>query len=85
MPRRLRRYGPCILFSMNVAIRHRTTDEVIARYEVHKAGEGTPPPENEYFDAAWQRAVADGLVEADDRSLYEFQLQLPKTIYESSR
>ena len=69
---------------MNVAIVKRSTKEVVARYEVHKAGDGTPPPDDEYFDEAWQRAVNDRLVDARQRRSYDFQLQLPKTIYESS-
>lgn len=70
---------------MNIAIIERTTKDVIARYEIHKAGDGEPPPEERYFDDAWSRAVADGLVRADDRRAYEFQMQLPKTIYEASQ
>jgi hypothetical protein len=70
---------------MNVAIIKRTTQDVIARYEIHKAGDGEPPPDEEYFDDAWDKAVADRLVRAGDRHAYEFQLQLPKTIYEASQ
>ena len=69
---------------MNVAIVRRATNDVIARYEVHKAGNGSPPPDKEYFDEAWQRAVEDGLVDLNRRREYEFQLQPPKTLYESS-
>lgn len=69
---------------MNVAIVKRTTQDVIARYEIHRAGNGSPPPDDEYFDAAWERAVGDGLVDIRRRREYEFQLQRPKTIYESS-
>jgi hypothetical protein len=69
---------------MNVAIVRRGTKDVIARYEIHKAGNGTPPPDDEYFDAAWQRAVTDGLVDTHRRRDYDFLLQLPKTLYESS-
>ena len=70
---------------MNVAIIRRSTKKVIARYEVHKAGDGAPPQDEEYYDEAWHRAVTDRLVEAGDRRSYRFQLQLPKTIYEASR
>lgn len=70
---------------MNVAIIERTSQDVIARYEIHKAGDGQPPPDEEYFDDAWSRAVADRLVREHDRRAYEFQLQLPKTIYEASQ
>jgi hypothetical protein len=70
---------------MNVAIVKRLTHDVIARYEVHKAGDGPPPPDETYFDEAWQRAVTDRLVDPNDRPSYEFQLQLPKTLYEASR
>jgi hypothetical protein len=70
---------------MNVAIVKRETKDVIARYEVHKAGNGSPPPDDEYFDAAWQRAVDDGLVDMRRRRDYDFLLQLPKTLYEASQ
>jgi len=70
---------------MNVAIVKRATKDVIARYEVHRAGNGTPPPDDEYFDAAWQRAVDDGLVDLRRRRDYDFLLQLPKTLYEASQ
>jgi len=70
---------------MNVAIVNRSTHQVIARYEIHRAGDGPPPPDETYFDEAWQRATADGLVDPADRRSFEFQLQLPKTIYEASR
>lgn len=70
---------------MNVAIIKRTSQDVIARYEIHKAGDGAPPPDEEYFDDAWNKAVAERLVRAADRHAYEFQLQLPKTIYEASQ
>lgn len=70
---------------MNVAIIERTSQDVIARYEIHKAGDGDPPPDEAYFDAAWSRAVADRLVSENDRCAYTFQLQLPKTIYEASQ
>lgn len=70
---------------MNVAIVKRDTRDVIARYEVHKAGNGTPPPDDEYFDTAWDRAVEDGLVDLRRRRDYDFLLQRPKTIYEASQ
>ena len=70
---------------MNVAIIERATKDVIARYEIHKAGDGTPPPDDEYFDEAWQRAVSERLVDEGNRRGYDFQLQLPKTIYEASQ
>lgn len=70
---------------MNVIISHRVTNEVIARYEIHLAGENPSPADREYFDDAWQRVLADGLVESDDRTDYRFQLQRPKTLYESSQ
>lgn len=70
---------------MNVFIVKRATKEVIARYEVHKAGATkAPPPDEEYFETAWQRAVNDGLVEAPERRAYEFRMQPPKNLYESS-
>lgn len=69
---------------MNVAIMNRATHDVIARYEIHKAGNGTPPADDAYFDEAWDRAVADGLVESRQRRDYDFQLQPPKTLYEAS-
>jgi len=70
---------------MNVVIVNRVSHEVIARYEVHRAGGGPVPSDATYFEEAWQKAVADRLVEADDRRNYDFQLQRPKTIYEASR
>lgn len=69
---------------MNVAIVRRATNDVIARYEVHRAGNGSPPEDAEYFDEAWQRAVEDGLVDLHRRREYEFRLQRPETLYESS-
>ena len=69
---------------MNVAIVERATKGVIARYEIHKAGNGSPPPDDVYFDEAWQQAVEDGLVDLRRRRDYEFQMQRPKTLYESS-
>jgi hypothetical protein len=69
---------------MNVAIVRRATKDVVARYEVHRAGNGSPPPDSEYFDEAWQRAVEDGVVELNRRRDYDFQLQRPETLYESS-
>ncbi len=69
---------------MNVAILNRATRDVVARYEIHKAGNGTPPPDEAYFDDAWDRAVADGLVDLRRRRDYDFQLQRPKTLYEAS-
>jgi hypothetical protein len=69
---------------MNVAIVLRATNDVVARYEVHRAGNGSPPPDTEYFDEAWQRAVEDGVVDLHRRRDYDFRLQRPKTLYESS-
>ena len=63
---------------MNVTIVKRATRDVIAQYEVHKAGNGSPPPDDAYFDEAWERAVEDGLVELHRRSEYDFQLQRSK-------
>ena len=51
---------------MNGAIVRRATNDVVARYEVHRAGNGSPPPDAEYFDEAWQRAVEDGLIPPPD-------------------
>jgi hypothetical protein len=70
---------------MNVAIVKRMTHDVIARYEIHRAGNGSPPPDDEYFDAAWDRAIEDGLVDMRRRREYEFLLQRPKTLYEASQ
>ena len=42
---------------MNVAIVRRGTRDVVARYEIHRATNGSPPADGEYFDTAWQRAV----------------------------
>ena len=69
---------------MNVAIVKRGTGDVVARYEIHKAGNGAPPPDEEYFDSAWQRAAEDCLVDSKRRREYEFVMQRPKTLYESS-
>jgi hypothetical protein len=70
---------------MNVFITRRDDCKVIVRYEIHLAGEDTTPPEQAYFDEAWKRAVAEGLVDGGRRADYGFQLQLPTTIYEASR
>jgi hypothetical protein len=70
---------------MNVVINRRRDCKVIARYEIPLAGGERPPPDQAYFDGAWQRAVADGLVDGGDRAAYGFQLQLPTTLYESSQ
>ena len=69
---------------MNVAI-IRNDSEVVVRYEIHLAGDRMPPPKEAYFDSAWQRAIADGFVDGNDRDGYRFQLQLPTTLYESSQ
>jgi hypothetical protein len=70
---------------VNVVITNSTTDDPIARYEIHLRDESNrKPPDREYFDDAWTRAVADGLVEDASRANYRFQLQRPKTLYESS-
>lgn len=68
---------------MNVTI-IRNDSQVIVRYEIHLAGDKTPPPKEAYFEDAWQRAIADGFVDGCDRAGYRFQLQLPTTLYESS-
>jgi len=70
---------------MNVVINRRENRQVIVRYEIHLAGADTAPPKGAYFDEAWKRAVADGLVDGAHRADYGFQLQLPTTIYEASR
>jgi hypothetical protein len=69
---------------VNVIITDRATRETVARYEIHLAGDASPPPDGEYFDGAWEQAVADGLVEAGRRDASGFELQRPKTLYESS-
>jgi len=69
---------------MNVAIIRSTTKDVIARYEIHMAENGPPPSDDAYFDEAWQRAVRERLVDVQRRGEYDFQLQRPKTLYESS-
>ena len=70
--------------AVNVIISNGVTRKNVVRYEIHLAGGGPAPPEAKYFDDAWHRAVADGLVDANRRSDYTFQLQRPKTLYESS-
>ncbi len=70
--------------TVNVVITHSATDDPVARYEIHLASDDRKHPDREYFDNAWERAVADGLVEDADRDNYRFQLQRPKTLYESS-
>jgi hypothetical protein len=70
---------------MNVVINRREDCKVIVRYEIHLADGDSTPPEQAYFDEAWRRAVADGLVDGNRRTDYGFQLQLPTTIYEASR
>ena len=69
---------------MNVVIIDRKSREPVARYEIHLAGETDRPAEQRYFDDAWERAVSDRLVEGEQRAAYEFQLQRPKNLYESS-
>ncbi len=69
---------------MNVTIINRATSETVVRYEIHRADDGSVPPDAEYFDIAWERADSEGLVDSDRRSNYSFQLQRPKTLYESS-
>lgn len=69
---------------MNVVITNSATNDPVARYEVHLADRETKPADDEYFDDAWQRAVSDGLVDSANRGRYRFQLQRPKTLYESS-
>jgi hypothetical protein len=70
---------------VNVIISKRDTSEVIVRYEVHLARGDDVPPEQAYFDDAWRRAVSDRLVEPAHRDAYEFQLQRPMNLYQSSR
>jgi hypothetical protein len=70
---------------MNVANVKRRSHDVNARYEIHRAGNGLPPEDVEYFDAAWDRAIEDGLVDMRRRREYEFLLQRPKTLYEASQ
>ena len=69
---------------MNVVIIDRASQEPIVRYEVHLAGENDRPAEERYFDDAWQRAVSERLVDSARRDRYDFQLQRPKNLYESS-
>ena len=70
---------------MNVIISHHSTKEVIARYEIHLVRGDDVPEDQHYFDDAWRQAVADGFVDPDQRSAYDFQLQRPKTLYEASQ
>ncbi len=70
---------------MNVFISERATQDVVARYEIHLAGASGAPPDERYFDDAWLKAVGDGLVDEKRRGAYEFQLQPPKNLYESSQ
>lgn len=70
---------------MNVFVIRRQGSEVVARYEIHLAGDDDPPADQQYFDGAWQRAVADGLVDERERADYQFRLQKPETLYESSQ
>ena len=70
---------------MNVTISRRMDSKVIVRYEIHLAGDHDPPPDEAYFDNAWQRAINDGFVAGTDRAAYLFHLHLPTTIYESSQ
>ena len=69
---------------MNVVIIDRSSKEPIARYEIHLANENDRPGEEHYFDDAWERAVSDRVVDAARRDRYDFQLQRPKNLYESS-
>ena len=69
---------------MNIVIIDKSNQRPIVRYEIHLAGENDRPPEREYFDRAWQRAVSERLVDAGARDAYDFQMQPPKNLYESS-
>lgn len=69
---------------MNVYIRERDSEEPVVRYEVHLVENDQIPADEAYFNEAWRRARADGLV-SSDRSLYKFQLQRPKGLFEASR
>jgi hypothetical protein len=69
---------------MNVVIIERASKEPVVRYEVHLAGDNDRPEEQRYFDDAWERAVSDRLVDSERRDRYDFQLQRPKNLYESS-
>src|SRR5690606_18794640 len=71
--------------AMSVVISHHATKEVVARYEVHLVRGDETPEDEQYFDDAWRKAVADGFVDPDERSAYDFQLQRPKTLYEASQ
>jgi len=69
---------------MNVVIIDRSSKEPVARYEIHLAHENDRPAEERYFDDAWERAVSGRLVDSATRDRYDFQLQRPKNLYESS-
>jgi hypothetical protein len=70
---------------VNVIISKPSSGDVIARYEIHLARGDETPPQQLYFDEAWRRAVADRLVADGERDDYEFQLQRPMNLYQSSR
>jgi hypothetical protein len=71
--------------AVNVIITDRVSGEAVGRYEIHLAGGEPAPSDRAYFDGAWERAVSDGLVNEERRTDYGFQLQRPKTLYESSQ
>lgn len=56
---------------MNVRIVKTSTNSLISDYPIFPGGT-LGRVEKDYFDEAWRRAVEDGLVDADDRSSYQF-------------
>lgn len=58
---------------MNVQITDKNSGRQIAVYPINLGGD-FGGSEKDFFDEAWQCAVEDGAVEANDREKYTFKL-----------
>jgi len=57
---------------MNVQIIDTNTGNVIARYPITIGSINGIPSEKDYFDEAWNNAIADELVLSKDKDKYNF-------------
>lgn len=62
---------------MQVAIVAQRTDKIVALYPITLKGLNYTPSDEEYFSAAWECALEDGIVEPDSQSNYSFRLIRP--------
>lgn len=62
---------------MNITIIESDSGRIVVQYPIVLVGQDYEPTDQEYFDEAWRCAVDDGLVEADSRSDYTFELAEP--------